>query len=131
MNDTEIAVRAIESGDRDWVRSFLEQHFGSTKVVSRGVLHQADDLQGFIALLRGEPKALLTYCVRNRELEVVTLHAAIAGRGFGSRLLAAARDRARELWCRRLWLITTNDNEPAMTFYSRWGLHLVTVHRGA
>jgi hypothetical protein len=33
--------------------------------------------------------------------------------------------------CRRLWLITTNDNEPAMTFYSRWGMHLVTVHRGA
>ena len=61
MKETEITIRAIEPADRDWVRSFLEQHFGSTKVVSRGVLHQADDLQGFIAMLGGQPKALLTY----------------------------------------------------------------------
>src|SRR5262245_4963714 len=131
MNRTEIAVRELEPADRDWVRSFLGQHFGSTKVVSRGLVHQADDLPGFIALFRGEPSALLTYCVRNGELEVVSLHAAIPGRGLGSRLLAAARDRARGLQCRRLWLITTNDNEPAIAFYSRWGLRLVAVHRGA
>ena len=131
MNDTTIAVREIEPADRDWVRSFLTQHFRSTKVVSRGVVHQADDLPGFIASLGGEPSALLTYCHMGDALEVVSLHASIAGRGLGSRLLAAARDRARDLRCRRLWLITTNDNEPAMTFYSRWGMHLVTVHRGA
>jgi GNAT superfamily N-acetyltransferase len=131
MNDTDIAVREIEPGDRGWVRSFLGQHFGSTKVVSRGVMHQADDLPGFIGILRGEPSGLLTYCVMNGELEVVSLHAAVPGRGVGSRLLAAARDRARDLRCRRLWLITTNDNEPAIRFYSRWGMHLLTVHRGA
>jgi GNAT superfamily N-acetyltransferase len=131
MNNAEIAVRDIEPADRHWVRAFLEQHFGSIKVVSRGVMHQADALEGFIAVFHGEPSALLTYCVMNAELEVVSLHAAVAGRGLGSRLLAAARDRARDLGCRRLWLITTNDNEPAMTFYSRWGLHLAAVHRGA
>ena len=131
MDDKGIAVREVEPSDRDWVRAFLGQHFGSTRVVSRGVLHQADTLSGFIAILHGEPSALLTYCVTNNELEVVSLHAAIPGRGLGSRLLAAARDRARDLRCRRLWLITTNDNEPAMTFYSRWGMHLVAVHRGA
>ena len=66
-----------------------------------------------------------------RPTEVVSLHAAVAGRGLGSRLLAAARDRARDLQRRRLWLITTNDNEPAIAFYSRWGMHLAAVHRGA
>ena len=131
MNNTEIAVREIEPADRAWVRSFLGQHFGSTKVVSRGVIHQADDLPGFIAIICDEPSALLTYCAMKGDLEVVSLHAAIAGRGLGSRLLAAARDRARDLQCRRLWLITTNDNEPAIAFYSRWGMHLAAVHRGA
>jgi GNAT superfamily N-acetyltransferase len=94
-------------------------------------MHQADNLPGFIAIFRGEPSALLTYCVMKGDLEVVSLHAAITGHGLGSRLLAAARDRARDLQCRRLWLITTNDNEPAITFYSRWGMHLAAVHRGA
>ena len=131
MENAPIAIREIEPSDRQWVRSFLEQHFGSTKVVSRNVLHKADDLTGFIGMYRGEPSALLTYSVVNGEFEVVSLHAAIAGRGLGSRLLAAARERARHLLCRRLWLITTNDNEPAIAFYKRWGMHLAAVHRGA
>lgn len=131
MNDPEIAIRDIGLEDRDWVRSFLGQHFGSTKVVSRGVMHHADELPGFVGMFRDEPSALLTYSVSNGELEVVTLHAAISGRGLGSSLLAAARDRARDLHCRRLWLITTNDNEPAIAFYSRYGMHLAAIHRGA
>lgn len=131
MDDKGIAVREIARSDADWVRAFLIQHFGSTHVVSRGVLHQADALPGFIGILRGDASGLLTYSVVNNELEVVTLHAAITGRGLGSRLLAAARDRARDLRCRRLWLITTNDNEPAITFYARCGMHLVAIHRGA
>jgi len=131
MESTDITVREIEPSDRDWVRSFLKEHFRSTKVVSRMVMHQADALPGFIGLYRGEPSALLTYCVMNGELEVVSLHAAIAGRGLGSCLLESARQRARDLRCRRLWLITTNDNEPAITFYTRQGMHLAAVHRGA
>jgi ribosomal protein S18 acetylase RimI-like enzyme len=131
MDTTEVAVREIEPSDRDWVRSFVAEHFGSTRVVSRNVLHQADELPGFIALYRGEPHALLTYSVMNGELEVVSLHAAIAGRGLGSRLLAAARERACDLRCRRLWLITTNDNEPAIAFYTHWGMYLAAIHRGA
>jgi len=131
MDTTEVTLREIEPSDRDWVRSFLGEHFGSTKVVSRNVLHQADELPGLIALYGGAPQALLTYCVRNGELEVVSLHAAITGRGLGSRLLAAARERARDLRCRRLWLITTNDNEPAIAFYTHCGMRLANVHRGA
>ena len=131
MNDTEVGICEINSADREWVRSFLRQHFRSTTVVSRGIVHQADELPGFIATFRGERSALLTYSVANGELEVVSLHAAIAGRGLGSRLLAAARGRARELQCRRLWLITTNDNEPAIAFYSHTGMRLAAVHRGA
>lgn len=131
MNNPEIEIRDINPADREWVRSFLQQHFRSTKVVSRGVMHHADDLPGFIATFHGDPSALLTYCVMKGELEVVTLHAAITGRGLGSRLLLAARDRACELRCRRMWLITTNDNEPAIAFYSHWGMHLAAVHRGA
>ena len=126
-----MTIRDIEMSDREWVRSFLKQQFGSTKVVSRRVLHQADELPGLVGLYNDEPSALLTYCLQNGELEVVSLHAAIPGRGLGSRLLAAAGKRARDLRCRRLWLITTNDNVPAIEFYKRRGLRLAAVHHGA
>jgi ribosomal protein S18 acetylase RimI-like enzyme len=130
VND-QITVREIESSDSDWVQTFLMMHFGSTRVVSRGVMNHANELPGFIALHNGVPSALLTYAVKGDELEVVTLHAATPGLGLGSRLFEAARERARELRCRRMWLITTNDNEPAIQFYQRRGMRVATIHRGA
>jgi ribosomal protein S18 acetylase RimI-like enzyme len=126
-----IAVREIESSDREWVRNFLLKQFGSTRVVTRGVMHQADQLPGFIALYKGEPSGLLTYSHKRDELEVVTLHAATSGLGLGSLLLVEARKRACGLQCRRLWLITTNDNEPAIQFYQRRGMRIAAIHRGA
>jgi ribosomal protein S18 acetylase RimI-like enzyme len=107
------------------------KQFGSTRVVSRGAMHQANELPGFIAQQDGVLRALLTYSHRDDELEVVTLHSAIPGLGLGSRLLVAARKRACDLRCRRIWLITTNDNEPAIRFYQRRGMRIAAIHRGA
>jgi GNAT superfamily N-acetyltransferase len=126
-----IEIRASGPGDREWLHEFILSHNHSLRVVSRGVLHQADQLPGLIASLGGKPSALLTYRVASGELEVVTLHAAEKGKGLGSALLEAAKEKARELGCSRLWLITTNDNEPAIEFYKHRGMRLVAVHREA
>ena len=126
-----ITIRAVDDHDRPWVAEFLRTHFGSTRVVTRGRLHEADRLPGLVAEEDGTPGGLLTYHVVDREFEVVTLHAAPPGRGVGTRLLDEARTKARVLGCRRLWLITTNDNEPAIKFYQERGMTLVAVHRDA
>ena len=47
------------------------------------------------------------------------------------RLLEAVVERARARACRRVWLITTNDNVDALRFYQRRGFTLVALHRGA
>jgi ribosomal protein S18 acetylase RimI-like enzyme len=39
------------------------------------------------------------------------------------------REVATAAGCRRLWLITTNDNLDALRFYQRRGFELVAVHR--
>ena len=46
-------------------------------------------------------------------------------------LLAAARMEARERGCRRLWLVTTNDNTPAVRFYQRRDFDICAFHRNA
>ena len=53
------------------------------------------------------------------------------GRGGASTVLAAIADTARAAGCRRLWLITTNDNLHALGFYQRRGLALAVLHRDA
>jgi ribosomal protein S18 acetylase RimI-like enzyme len=126
-----IAVRDLEIHDQQWMRDFLVTYTHSLRVVSRGTLHHVLQLPGLIATYNAIPSALLTYHVAGLEFEVVTLHAAVQRQGLGARLLAVGRDRARRLGCHRLWLITTNDNEPAIRFYERQGMTLVAIHQNA
>jgi RimJ/RimL family protein N-acetyltransferase len=74
---------------------------------------------------------LATIDICDRQCELVTLDAFHEGQGVGSLLLNAVTEEARRHECRRLWLITTNDNLGALRFYQRRGLRLVAVHRGA
>ena len=63
--------------------------------------------------------------------EIVSLDSLVSGIGIGSALVAAAQAMARSAGCRRLWLITTNDNLAALRFYQKRGFRLVAVHVGA
>jgi RimJ/RimL family protein N-acetyltransferase len=49
----------------------------------------------------------------------------------GTALLSAAREVAADAGCRRIWLVTTNDNTPAMRFYERRGFRQSAVYRDA
>ncbi|MFH2008737.1 MAG: GNAT family N-acetyltransferase [bacterium] len=124
-------IRTTCPDDREWVQGLLVEHWGETRVVSRGRVHQAELLPGFVAVRDGARCGLLTYRVEGGELEVVSLNALTAGQGVGTSLLVAAAEAAREAGCRRLWLITTNDNLAALRFYQRRGLHLAALHRSA
>ena len=53
------------------------------------------------------------------------------GRGVGSALLGAVEELARRRGCKRLWLVTTNDNTHALAFYQRRGFVLAALHRDA
>jgi GNAT superfamily N-acetyltransferase len=124
-------VRALVEVDRAWAAALVVEHFGATALVSRGVLHDARSLPGLIAQEGGQRVGLLQYRRVADQLEVVTLIASRPRQGIGRRLLEAAEDVARGLGCRRLWLVTTNDNRPARAFYQAVGWRQCAVHRGA
>ena len=100
-------------------------------MVTRGNLVYPEELDGFVALEKDEPIGLLTYRISNGELEVVTLDSLAEDRGVGSSLLNAAKELSISNRCRRLWLITTNDNLHALGFYQKWGLQIGARHRNA
>lgn len=126
-----IEIHPLQETDRRWAREFLEEEAGGARVVSRGRLHQADQLPGFVAVDAGVRLGLLTYRIDAGELEVVALYVRQRRRGVGRQLLESARQVAKGEGCRRLWLITTNDNDPAIAFYLSTGSRQVAVHRGA
>lgn len=116
---------------REWAARVLTERWGGTLVVSRGVAHDAALLPGFVAVRGDVPVGLATYRLAEGECELLTLDSMESGRGVGTALIAAVREAARDAGCRRVWLITTNDNLEALRFYQRRGFVLVAVHREA
>ena len=128
-----VVVRAARPADGAWISALFQERWGSTTIVSRGRSHDASQLEALVAEAgaRGERLGLATYCVEGGEFELVSIDALVVERGVGSALLAAAKEAAVREGCRRLWLITTNDNLDALRFYQRRGLRLAAVHRDA
>ena len=136
----EFFIRPTTPEDHAWVCSWLEQHWGAAQIVSRGKLHQADRLPAFCAIWQadavgcseaGQPVGLITYTIVGGECEIVSLDSAAAGHGIGSSLVAAVQQTAASQGCRRLWLVTTNDNTYALHFYQRQGFTLAALHKNA
>jgi GNAT superfamily N-acetyltransferase len=121
-----IEIRSMGADDRARVVA----HWGPV-VARRGEAIAIDGLPGFVAWIGAERASLLTYAVRGDECEVVTLESPLEGRGGGTAVMNAARDAAVQAGCRRLWLITTNDNVHALGFYQRWGMDLCAFRHGA
>jgi ribosomal protein S18 acetylase RimI-like enzyme len=121
-----IDVRPIDDADR----ALVIERWGHT-VVRRGESVDIEGLPGFVAWVDGQRAGFLTYAVRGDECEVVTLHSLRQSRGAGRALMDAVRRAAESAGCRRLWLVTTNDNLRALAFYQRWGLDLCAFRRGA
>jgi ribosomal protein S18 acetylase RimI-like enzyme len=123
-------ARPYEPGDRGWAEGLLEEHMGSTRVARLGEVIEAADLPGFVAERDGERLGLLTWIMDGDQLEVLSLHCRVENVGAGSALLQAATELAAARGCRRLWLLTTNDNLRALGFYQRQGLRLRALHAG-
>lgn len=126
-----LSTRPLHAGDRPWVARLLEDHWGSVRSVSRGRVHRADRLPGFVAEVDRQRVGLVTHDIVGEQCEVVTLNSLREQMGIGTALLDAVREVASDARCRRLWLITTNDNLGALGFYQKRGWRLVAIHRDA
>lgn len=124
-------IRSLDPAHAPWAAAVLTEHFGSPRSVSRGRLHDTADLPALVAMAEGRPAGVVHYRIEADECEVVTLVATPPGRGAGTALLAAVCACAREAGCRRIWLVTTNDNRRAQAFYAARGWRRVAVYPGS
>ncbi|MBD3648179.1 MAG: GNAT family N-acetyltransferase [Pseudomonadales bacterium] len=125
-------LREINDDDSTWLQEFIVRHWGDESVVAHGRIFHPAQLPGFVVEdHRGGKRGLLTYNIDNNECEVVTINSTVERKGIGTMLMDAVIETARKLGCRRLWLITTNDNTSALRFYQRRGMDIAAIHRNA
>jgi GNAT superfamily N-acetyltransferase len=126
-----IEIRPIDEQTRKTVVDFITESWGAPIVVTKGKVHSADQLPGFIAYINGQLTGLLTCHIENGECEVVSLDSIIENHGIGTRLLEEVIKKAKDQQCKRVWLITTNDNTGAIRFYQKRGFRLAGIRLNA
>jgi DNA-3-methyladenine glycosylase I len=127
----EMQVRPLADDDRDWLERFVVERWSAPTVVGHGRVYHVAELPGFVALQEDEPVGVVTYSLDGDACEIVTIDSLREGVGIGSALVEAVATAAREAGCRRLWLITTNDNLPMLQFAQKRGFALVAVYPNA
>lgn len=127
----DIRVMPIRKIDKNWVADLCAQRWASNRVAVHGTLYTITDLQGFIAWHADARFGLLTYSISDNQMEIVTLDSLRPGIGIGTHLLMEAIQLARQVNYRRIWLVTTNDNTPALRFYQKKGFIIVRIYANA
>ena len=124
-------IHPVKTEQRNLIKEFITDNWGSHIVVSKGKVHNVADLPGFISIQGGEIIGLITYKIFKNECEIVTLDSRIKNLGLGTQLLNKVLIAAKHNKCIRVWLITTNDNTQAIRFYQKRDFLWVGFHKNA
>ena len=123
--------RLLTGGDLPRLRQLWAEHWGGGFMVAHGAIIRPEQLEGFVLEDGREWVGLVTFLIADADCEITSLDSLREGKGIGTALIGKVLEEARARKCRRVFLITTNDNLHALGFYQRRGFELVAVHRGA
>lgn len=126
-----IELRSLHPTDSPRVTRWMVEHWGSEIAVAHGAVYRPAELPGFVAVDSGQWLGLLTYHIDADVCEIITVDSLVPNAGIGTALIDAVLHAARLAGCRRLWLVTTNDNMAALRFYQRRGFVLAALHANA
>jgi GNAT superfamily N-acetyltransferase len=125
-------VVAIETLAKNNLVDFFTTHWGSPQMVISSGVYDCSTLDGFAAL-NDEQKimGLITYVIERNECEIISLDSIDEGKGIGTDLVKKVESLALTKNCKRLKLITTNDNLLALKFYQKRGFVLANLFPNA
>lgn len=125
-------IRPITERDRAWMRQFMIDQWFGLDMICRGEVMHPHEHEGYSASDRDDVlTGLVTYRIAGEACEVTSLASLREGQGIGTALVNEVVQVAKAQRCKRIWLITTNDNLRALAFYQKRGFVLSALHRNA
>ena len=125
-------LKKIEKQDRDKTTAFIKKEWGGTLIVLReGEQFELANAEGFEIYDKEEIIGLITYEIRDKVCEILSLNSKVEGKGIGTQLVEAVKNVARNNNCSKLLVETTNALIGAIAFYQKKGFRLVKIYPDA
>ncbi len=121
-------IRKIQNEDKAWIVNFVSEYWLSPTLITRRKKYSVEFLDGFVAIQNSDYFGLVTLSIENSSCQIVTLNAKVENVGIGTGLLNQSIEYAMENKCKRIWLVTTNDNTPALRYYQTRGFKLKALY---
>lgn len=121
----------ITDENRNVINNFIVEQWFTTKMIIRGKEIDMTAVDGLFALEDEKIIGLITYILYDDIMEITSLDSLCENKGIGTALLTKAVDVARKRNCKKIVLITTNDNINAIRFYQKRGFDMVCLYRNA
>ena len=124
-------IERISNETRDLVNQFFFDNWFSTDMSIRGEIIDGTKLDGFLLQEENTIIGLVTYTFFGDICEIVSLDSKRENIGIGSALLKEIEKIAIDNNCKKMRLITTNDNMRALQFYQKRGYCLTKLYPNA
>ena len=124
-------IELISGYYRKFIDEQIAESWSGPFIAVHGDLYDTRTHPGYAAVEDGAVIGYILYLITNHECEITVLESLRERIGVGGALINAVIQKAKSEDCRRIWLITTNDNTLAIRFYQRFGLELKAVHINA
>ena len=124
-------IERITEKTRNIVNQFFIDNWFSTDMSIRGKIIDGTKLDGFLLQENETIIGLITYTFFEDICEIVSLDSKKENIGIGSALLKEIEKVAIDRNCKKMRLITTNDNLRALQFYQKRGYYLTKLYPNA
>ncbi|HNX01816.1 MAG TPA: GNAT family N-acetyltransferase [Candidatus Cloacimonadota bacterium] len=109
----------------------LKRLWHTESIIAKKHIHDFWKVPGFLCYMDEKIVGVVTYEILGLECEIVSINALRKRKGIGKALFNTVLKEAKKAHCSRLWLITTNDNTNALTFYQLIGMNLCGFYPNA
>ena len=116
---------------RPMVNEFIIKHWYSTKIIIRGKEFDLSTVDGILALENNQIKGLVTYIFYDDVCEIMSLDSLEQSKGIGTILINNVIEISKKAKCKKIVLITTNDNINAIGFYQKRGFDMINLYHNA
>lgn len=124
-------MQKISAENKKQVMDFIQSHWFSSKMVVRGKLVDMTELEGFVVYEMNEIIGLITYKIIDNECEIISLDSLREKQGIGTLLVEQVIKVFIRKKCKKVKLVTTNDNMNAIRFYQTHGFDMVQIYRNS